>query len=288
LTDQHAVRQFFDAERPDVVFIAAAKVGGIAANNSYPAEFFHQNVAIQTNVIHESWRCNVQRLIFLGSSCIYPRDCPQPIREEYLLTGPLEATNRSYAIAKIAGVEMCWSYNRQFSTRYLAVMPTNLYGPGDNYDAETSHVLPALIGRFHEAKTMHRQTVEVWGSGTPRREFLHSDDLGDACVFLMNLPDNDFDSLCSKAAPPLINVGWGVDLSIAELAEAIKKVVGYKGNIAWNPKMPDGTPQKLLMVSRMKSLGWRPRVQLQEGLKTTYQMFLTGVEGRRVARQGAS
>ena len=275
LTEQSATRAFFDRERPDYVFLAAAKVGGILANSTYPAEFIHQNLAIQTHVIHESWRAGVKRLLFLGSSCIYPRDCPQPIKEEYLLTGPLEPSNRPYAVAKIAGIEMCWAYNRQYGTRYFAVMPTNLYGPGDNYDLETSHVIPALIRKFHEAKMRGDQEVIVWGSGTPRREFLYSDDLADACVFLMRLPEEAFNALLSPAssAPPLINIGVGEDLTIRELAEIVKAVVGYTGGIMFDPSNPDGTPRKLLDVGRLRSMGWRARTGLMSGLARAYQDY---------------
>jgi GDP-L-fucose synthase len=275
LTDQAATRVFFERERPDYVFLAAAKVGGILANSTYPAEFIHQNLAIQTHVIHESWRAGVKRLLFLGSSCIYPRDCPQPIKEEYLLAGPLEPSNRPYAVAKIAGIEMCWAYNRQYGTRYLAVMPTNLYGPGDNDDLETSHVIAALIRKFHEAKMRGDPEVSVWGSGTPRREFLYSDDLAEACVFLMNLSEDAFDSLLNPAAsaPPLINIGVGEDLAIQELAEIVKTVVGYPGAIVFDTDRPDGTPRKRLDVTRLTALGWRARTGLMSGLARAYQDY---------------
>jgi GDP-L-fucose synthase len=308
LTDQAAVRAFFDQERPEYVFLAAAKVGGIHANNTYPAEFIQQNLAIQTNVIHEAWRVGVKRLLFLGSSCIYPRDCPQPIKEEYLLTGPLEPTNRPYAVAKIAGIEMCWAYNREYGTRFLAVMPTNLYGPGDNYDLETSHVIPAMIRKFHLAKlasqgnwaaieedeTRHgpipaelkgelhdictgrrEPCVRLWGTGTPRREFLSSDDLADACVLLMNLPDDKFDSVLNPPhpAPPLINIGVGKDLTIRELAKTIARVVGYEGSIVFDPSKPDGTPRKELDVSQLAALGWQPQTALTDGIATAYRNF---------------
>jgi GDP-L-fucose synthase len=247
LTNQAAVETFFAAEKPDYVFLAAAKVGGILANNSYPAEFIRDNLAIQTNVIHAAWKHGVKRLLFLGSSCIYPRLAPQPMKEEHLLTGPLEPTNRPYALAKIAGIEMCWSYNRQYGTQYLAVMPTNLYGPGDNYHPQNSHVIPALIRKFHEAKQSNSPSVTVWGTGTPRREFLYSDDMADACVYLMNLPDEQFKILLGsdEAAtgvfmPPLVNIGVGHDLTIRELAETVKEVVGYQGRSSSTPASPMG------------------------------------------------
>lgn len=278
LVDQTATRRFFEQEKPDYVFLAAAKVGGIMANDTYPAEFIHQNLAIQTNVIHESWRAGVKRLLFLGSSCIYPRDCPQPIKEEYLLTGPLEPTNRSYALAKIAGIEMCWAYNRQYGTRFLAAMPNNLYGPGDTYDLQNSHVLPALIRKFHEAKmraSSPDDKVVVWGTGTPRREMLYSDDMADACVFLMSLPDHQYQSLVtSRQSPPLMNIGCGEDYTIRELAYRVREVVGFRGEMAWDSSKPDGTPRKLLDISRLAALGWSPRVSLQDGLKNAYQDFL--------------
>jgi GDP-L-fucose synthase len=273
LGDAAAVRRFFEGERPEYVFLAAAKVGGILANNTWPAQFIAENLAIQTNVIHEAWRAGVQRLLFLGSSCIYPRDCPQPIREDYLLTGPLEATNRPYAIAKIAGIEMCWSYNRQYGTRYLSVMPTNLYGPGDNYDLQSSHVLPALIRKMHEAKARGDAEVVVWGTGTPRREFLYSDDMAHACALLMDLPDARFDELLAQYQPPLINVGCGEDVSIRRLAETVAGVVGFKGALVFDTTKPDGTMRKLLDVQRMFSLGWSPRVGLDEGIGRAYSEF---------------
>jgi GDP-L-fucose synthase len=277
LTDRAAVRRFFEAERPQHVYLAAAKVGGILANFELPADFVYQNLAIQTNVIEEARRAGVQRLLFLGSVCIYPRDCPQPIREEHLLTGPLEFTNRPYAIAKIAGIELCWAYNRQYGTRYLAAMPNNLYGPGDNYDPRHSHVLPAFIRKFHEAKKRGGK-VALWGTGTPRREMLYSDDMADACVTLMELPDAEFDRLLGtdpkSPQPPLINIGWGEDYTIRELAERVRDVVGYQGEIEWDPSKPDGTPRKLLDISRMKSLGWSPRTPLEAGIRSAYQDFL--------------
>ena len=278
LTDQSAVKAFFEVERPEYVFLAAAKVGGIHANATYPAEFIHQNLAIQTNVIHESWRTGVERLLFLGSSCIYPRDCPQPIKEEYLLTGPLEPTNRPYAVAKIAGIEMCSAYNRQYGTKFLAVMPTNLYGPGDNYDPETSHVIPALIRRFHEAKIRGYDEVVVWGTGAPRREFLYSEDLADACLFLTNLPNEPFTTLTAQhridGMPPLVNIGRGEEITIRELAELTCKTVGYTGSLAFDTRRPDGTPRKLLDTARLDTIGWHAKTALKPGLKVTYRSFL--------------
>jgi GDP-L-fucose synthase len=275
LTEKEKVAQFFAFEKPDYVFLAAARVGGIHANNTYPAEFIQANLEIQTNVIDESWRAGVKRLLFLGSSCIYPRDCPQPIKEEYLLTGPLEATNRPYAIAKIAGIEMCWSYNRQYGTRFLAAMPTNLYGPGDNYDLPNSHVLPALIRKMHEAKERGDSEVVVWGTGKPRREFLHSDDMAAASVFLMSLADDRFDSLArSETVAPLINVGCGHEQTIEKLAQIVATVVGFKGALKFDHSKPDGTPQKLLDVSRLTMLGWRPQLGLHEGISSAYKDFL--------------
>ena len=273
LTDHAGVREFFQREKPDIVFLAAAKVGGILANSTYPGDFIYQNLAIQTNVLHEAHRCGVQRLLFLGSSCIYPRECPQPMKEEYLLTGPLEPTNRPYAIAKIAGIEMCSAYNRQYGTRYLGVMPTNLYGPGDNYDPQGSHVLPALIRRMHEAKERGIREVVVWGTGTPRREFLYSDDMADACVMLMGLSDERFDSLI-REYPPLVNVGYGSDVTIRELAESVMRVVGFDGTLRFDTSKPDGTPRKLLDVDRMLRLGWRASTPLDEGIARSYADFL--------------
>lgn len=272
LTDAAGVRRLFESERPEYVFLAAAKVGGILANDTHPAEFIQANLAIQTNVIHEAWRAGVKRLLFLGSSCIYPRDCPQPIKEEYLLTGPLEPTNRAYAIAKIAGIEMCRSYNRQYGTRFLCAMPTNLYGPGDNYDLQSSHVLPALIRKMHEAKTRGDAEVVVWGTGKPRREFLHSDDMAEACVRLMTLSDEAFRSLTERS-PPMINVGSGADVTIRELAETIAGVVGFTGALRFDASKPDGTPRKLLDTSRINSLGWVPATTLQAGVQRTYAVF---------------
>ena len=271
LRDQRAVDAFFKDVRPDYVFLAAAKVGGILANNSYPADFIQENLAIQQNTIGAAQKTGVKRLLFLGSSCIYPRNCPQPIREEYMLTGRLELTNRPYAIAKIAGIETCWAMNRQYGTQYIAAMPTNLYGPNDNYDLSTSHVLPALLRKMHEAKISGASKVSIWGTGSVRREFLHSDDMADACVFLMNLPDTKYDSIVrSDVQPPLINVGCGTDVTVRELAELIREVVGFQGQLAFDHSKPDGTPRKLLDVSRMHQLGWRASISLQEGLKAVY------------------
>jgi len=281
LTRQADVETFFAQEKPDYVFLAAAKVGGIHANNEDPAEFIRDNLAIQTNVIHAAWKNNVKRLLFLGSSCIYPKLAPQPMKEEYLLTGPLEPTNRPYALAKIAGIEMCWSYNRQYGTQYLAVMPTNLYGPGDNYHPENSHVIPALIRKFHEAKQANAPTVTVWGTGTPRREFLYSDDMADACVFLMNLPDDKYQTLLGSDEaktgvfmPPVVNIGVSTDVTIKELAETIKDVVGYEGKIVFDTTKPDGTPRKLMDISRLSASGWRAVKGLREGLTDAYADFL--------------
>ena len=275
LVDLPAVRKFFDDERPEYVMLAAAKVGGILANETYPAEFIHSNLAVQTNVIHECWRHEVKRLLFLGSSCVYPRACPQPIKEEYLLTSELEPTNRAYALAKIAGIEMCASYNRQYGTKYLAAMPTNLYGPGDNYDLTMSHVLPALIRKCHEAKLHGDGDLVLWGSGSPRREFLHSDDMSEACVFLMELPEDVFRGIAvGSPGFPLVNIGAGTDLTIAELASLIAEVVGFKGRFSWDRSKPDGTPRKLLCTERLQSLGWRQKIDLRQGIERTYGEFL--------------
>lgn len=267
LRDQPSVCNFFKEEQPEYVFLAAAKVGGILANNTYPADFIYDNLAIQTNIIHQSYRWGVKKLLFLGSSCIYPKYAPQPIKEEYLLSGHLEPTNAPYAIAKIAGITMCQSYKRQYGMNCISLIPTNLYGPGDNFDLETSHVLPALICKFHEAKVKNQPTVELWGSGAPRREFLHVDDLADACFFLM-LQYNEQE---------VINVGVGSDISILELAEMIKEIVGYKGKIKLDTTKPDGTPRKLLDVSKIKKLGWLPRYELFEGIKSTYEWVINYV-----------
>ena len=284
LTDQAATEAFFAQEKPDYVFLAAAKVGGILANNSYPAEFIRDNLAIQTNIIHAAYKNSVTRLMFLGSSCIYPKLAPQPMKEEYLLTGPLEPTNRPYALAKIAGIEMCWSYNRQYGTKYLAVMPTNLYGPGDNYHLENSHVIPALIRKFHEAMRANAKEVVVWGTGTPKREFLYSEDMSDACIYLMNLPDGSFDillgsdeTMSGKFEPPLVNIGVGNDVSIGDLAILIKQVVGYTGEIIFDTSKPDGTPRKLMDVSRLNELGWSAPTSLQAGLAKAYTDFINNL-----------
>ena len=274
LTDARAVAAFLQAERPEYVFLAAAKVGGILANDTYPADFIRENLAVQLNVIHEAWRAGVKRLLFLGSSCIYPRDCPQPMKEEYLLSGPLEPTNRAYSLAKIAGVEMCWSYNRQHGARFLAAMPTNLYGQGDKYDLRNSHVLPALIRKIHEAKQGGARQVTLWGSGRPRREFLLSDDMAEACVFLMRLPEAEFDRLVAPAQAPLINIGAGKDQSIAELATLVAEVLDYRGEFVYDASKPDGMPRKLLDSTRIMALGWKPKVGLREGIAVAYQDFL--------------
>lgn len=263
LTNQAAVENFFSVEKPDYVFLAAAKVGGIWANNSYPADFIRENILIQTNVIHQAYCAGVKKLLFLGSSCIYPRDCPQPIKETYLLTGPLESTNRAYAVAKIAGISMCQSYNKQYGTNFISAMPTNLYGPGDNFDLKTSHVLPALIRKFHDAKKSSSPKILLWGNGTAHREFLYIDDLADASIFLMN---NYNDS-------EIINVGVGKDISIRELAELVKKIVGYEGEVSWDPTKPNGTPKKLLDVSKLTILGWQATTNLSVGIQATYQWY---------------
>ncbi len=274
LTRQTEVETFFAQEKPEYVILAAAKVGGILANNTYPAEFIYDNIVIQTNVIHSAWKTDVKRLLFLGSSCIYPRECPQPMKEEYLLTDVLEPTNEPYAIAKISGIKMCQSYNRQYKTNFMAVMPTNLFGQNDNFNLETSHVLPALIRKFHEAKVLNKAKVEVWGTGNPRREFLYVDDLAGACIRVMTVDDEIFVALLKDGMTPLINIGSGKDISIKELALLIKDLVGFEGDLEFNPEKPDGTPQKLLDVSRMNNLGWEPELSLQEGIKKTYKWCL--------------
>jgi GDP-L-fucose synthase len=311
LRDQAAVQAFFAAEKPEYVILAAAKVGGIYANNTYPAEFIYDNLAIQSNVIHSAWQHNVTRLLFLGSSCIYPKDCPQPMKEEYLLTGPLEPTNRPYALAKIAGIEMCHAYNRQYGTRFMAAMPTNLYGPNDNYDLNNSHVLPAMLRKFHLAKLAQqgdlagirqneanlgqipadvkamiglepnapisqssvlspRDSVVLWGTGTPKREFLYSDDMADACLYLLEQPESKLSDLFNDERPPLVNIGCGEDLSIRELAVMIAEAVGYSGKLVFDATKPDGTMQKLMDVSRMKGLGWAATTSLRDGILTVY------------------
>lgn len=271
LTDRAAVNRLFTAERPEAVIVAAAKVGGILANSTYPADFIRENLAIALNTIDAAHRAGAQKLLFLGSSCIYPKLAPQPLREDSLLTGPLEPTNEPYAVAKIAGIELCRSYNRQYGTDFVSLMPTNLYGPGDNFDLETSHVLPALLRKFHEAKGAGAPSVTVWGTGTPRREFLHVDDLADACRFVLEHVSTKGDG------PDLLNVGTGEDLTIRELAETIRDVVGYRGEIVFDPSKPDGTPRKLLDVSRLQALGWRARVPLRDGLAFTYRWYLEHV-----------
>lgn len=285
LTNQQAVADFFKAEKPEYVFLAAAKVGGIHANNTYPGAFIYENLAIQTNVIHQSYVNGVKRLLFLGSSCIYPRDCPQPIKEEYLLTSELEPTNRPYALAKIAGIEMCWSYNRQYSTQYLAVMPTNLYGPGDNYHLENSHVIPALIRKFHEAKVNNQPTVTVWGTGMPKREFLYSDDMAKACIFVINLADDIYKPLLATerndGLPPLLNLGSNSDLTIAELANLVKSVVKFEGDIIYDKTKPDGTMRKLMDSGRLNRLGWTANTNLLKGLTVSYQNFQATLESQK-------
>jgi len=271
LLDPEAVAEFFAAERPEYVFLAAAKVGGILANNTYPADFVRDNLIIQTNLIESSRQNDVRRLLFLGSSCIYPKLAPQPMPESCLLTGPLEPTNRPYALAKIAGIEMCWSYNRQYGTQYLAAMPTNLYGPGDNFDLNNSHVLPALIRKTAEAKKAGRRELVVWGTGTPRRELLYSDDLAEACLFLMNMEEAKFRKLLVEDAPPLINIGTGEDVTIRELAETVGRVLGFEGELLFDTTKPDGTPRKLMDVSRLHALGWQHTTGLEEGIRRTWE-----------------
>ena len=264
LTSQAAVKEFFASEKPDVAIIAAAKVGGIHANNTYPGEFIYDNLAVATNSIHGAYQAGVKRLLFLGSSCIYPKHAPQPMAENSLLTGPLEPTNEAYAIAKIAGLKMCEYYRKQYGVIYHSAMPTNLYGPGDNYHLQNSHVLPALIRKFHEAEEAGRSDVVAWGTGSPKREFLHVDDLADACAFLLNMSN----------PPDLINVGTGTDVTIKELTELVAATTGFKGQIVWDSSKPDGTPRKLMDVNRLTSLGWKARVGLREGVEKTYQSYL--------------
>jgi GDP-L-fucose synthase len=272
LTDQSAVRRFFKDERPEVVIMAAARVGGINANNSHPALFIRDNLLIQDNVIDAAHGAGVGKFVFLGSSCVYPKLAPQPIKEDYLLTGPLEPTNEWYAIAKIAGIKMCQAYRREYGFDAISLMPTNLYGPGDNFDLEHSHVLPALIRRFHEAKQRGDEQVTVWGTGTPRREFLHVDDLADALVHLMENYDGE----------SIVNIGWGEDISVRELAELVRSVVGYEGKLAFDPTKPDGTPRKLLDVARLQALGWRPKIGLTQGIESTYRWFADHVGSARL------
>ena len=263
LTDQRAVGNWFAEEEIDEVYLAAAKVGGIHANDTYPAEFLHENLVIQSNVIHAAWKNGVRKLLFLGSSCIYPKLAPQPMPEDSLLTGPLEPTNEWYAVAKIAGIKMCQAYRKQYGFDAISAMPTNLYGPGDNFDLQNSHVLPALIRKFHEAKESGADSVTVWGTGSPRREFLHVDDLADACVFLME----------NYSSPEIVNIGWGRDISIAELADLIRRVVGFEGTIEHDTSKPDGTPRKLLDTARLTGLGWQPSITLEDGIASTYQWY---------------
>lgn len=276
LTDKPAVRAFFDSQKPEYVFLAAAKVGGILANDTYPADFIRDNLEIQTNVIDASHRSGVKRLLFLGSSCIYPKLAPQPIKEESLLSGPLEPTNRSYALAKIAGIEMCWSYNRQYGTKYLAAMPTNLYGVGDNFDLSASHVLPALIRKIVDAKTAGEKQLVIWGTGRPRREFLYSDDLAEACLHLLALPEEKYGALLNTREAPIINVGTGEDLTIKDLAELIAFVADFDCELVFDTTKQDGTPQKLLDVSRIHALGWKAQISLSEGIRRTYASFQAG------------
>jgi GDP-L-fucose synthase len=261
LRNQEAVKEFFEAEKPEYVFMAAAKVGGINANNIYPADFIYDNLCIQNNVIHQSYKNAVKKLLFLGSSCIYPKNAEQPIKEGYLLSGYLEPTNDAYAIAKIAGIKMCQSYHKQYGCNFISAMPTNLYGPGDNYDLKNSHVLPALLRKFHEAKLNSEPAVTVWGTGKPRREFLHADDLADACLFLMN----------HYNSPEIINIGVGKDIAIGEMAQMIKNITGYEGEILFDTSMPDGTFRKLLDVSKLNSLGWKANIGFEEGVERTYE-----------------
>jgi len=282
LTSQQAVTEFFATERPEYVILAAAKVGGIHANNTYPAEFIYINLAIQNNVVHNAWKYGVKRLLFLGSSCIYPKLAPQPMKEEHLLTGLLEPTNEPYALAKIAGIKMCESYNRQYGTKFIAVMPTNLYGPGDNFHPENSHVLPALIRRFHEAKLANVPEVVVWGSGTPRRELLYVEDMARGCLHLMELTDEQIaPELLSYPKPCFVNLGTGEDVTIRELAETVARVVGFKGRLVFDASKPDGTPRKLEDVSRAHALGWKHTVSLEDGIAATYRWYLENPEYKR-------
>lgn len=282
LIEQNALKYYFKWEKPEYVFLAAAKVGGIMANNIYPADFIFSNMIIQNNVIQQSYLSGVKRLLFLGSSCIYPKHAPQPMREEYLLTGPLEPTNEPYAIAKISGIKTCESYNRQYGTQFIAAMPTNLYGPNDNFDLDGGHVLPAFLRRFHEAKETGSAEVVVWGTGSPRREFLHVDDLAEACLFIMNLPEKTIAAeFTAYPKPCFVNVGIGEDVTIRELAELVAEVVGYSGRLVFDASKPDGTPRKLLDVSRLKNLGWEAQTALRAGVEQTYRWFLQHQESFR-------
>lgn len=271
LAERRQTLEFFKGQRPEYVILAAAKVGGILANDTYPADFIRENLEIETSVIDAAWRTGVTRLLFLGSSCIYPKLAPQPIKEEYLLTGPLEPTNRAYALAKIAGIEMCWSYNRQYGTKYLAAMPTNLYGPGDNFDLQGSHVLPALMRKVIEARRAGEKKLVVWGTGKPRREFLYSDDLAEACIHLLTLPEQEYQRLISQNDAPLINIGTGEDLTIRELAELVARVLEFDCELVFDTSRQDGTPQKLLDVTRIHALGWKAKVSLDDGIRRTYE-----------------
>lgn len=276
LIHEPSVRAFFERERPDYVFLSAAKVGGIGANSTKPAEFIHQNLRIQTNILDNAYRAGVRRLLFLGSTCIYPKLCPQPIREEYLLTGVLEPTNRATAVAKIAGIEMCDAYNRQYGTKFLAVMPSNLYGPGDHYDLQDSHVVPAMLLKMHQAKVRGEAQVILWGSGKPYRELLYVDDLAEACLFLIGLAEESFTALLgTDERYPLVNIGRGEDMTVRELAATVAAVVGFQGSIVFDPSQPDGTPRKLVDVSKLFALGWRPKTSLRQGLALAYQDMLS-------------
>jgi len=282
LTSQAAVAEFFAQEKPEYVLLAAAKVGGIHANDTFPAEFIYDNLMIQSNIIHQSYLHGVKRLLFLGSSCIYPKLAPQPMREEYLLTGPLEPTNEPYAVAKIAGIKLCESYNRQYGTEFIAAMPTNLYGPGDNFHPENSHVLPALIRRFHEARERGLSEVVVWGSGTPRRELLYVDDMAQGCLFLLGLQSETVArELLAYPNPCFVNLGTGEDVSIRELAELVREISGFSGKLVFDPTKPDGTPRKLQDVTRINSLGWQARTSLKQGITTTYQWYLDNINSLR-------
>ncbi|PAV11359.1 GDP-fucose synthetase [Methanosarcina spelaei] len=271
LTNQQAVNEFFEREKPEYVFLAAAKVGGILANNTYPAEFIYENLMIEANIIHASYRNGVKKLLFLGSSCIYPKLAPQPLKEEYLLTGPLEETNEAYAIAKIAGIRLCKHYNQQYGTNFISVMPTNLYGPNDNFDLETSHVMPALIRKFHEAKVKNEPEVVIWGTGKPLREFMHVDDMADACVYLMEKYNTD-------SIGEFVNIGVGKDITIGELSEVIKEIVGFEGTIRKDLSKPDGTPQKLLDIAKLSSLGWKAKISLRDGIEQTYEWYQSQIK----------